>query len=124
MASVTVTTTRSGTGFVEPDSGVFGGVITSAQVYTSNGSVHSMTDMRPFIRYIASVSDGDTWDSSSTGGPPPKGAIAAFWQGDDVSADRGCAFVTSQGGPGANAAIEFGMENAASSGWVLVLSRG
>jgi hypothetical protein len=123
MAEVTPVT-KGTAGYLPPDLGVWGGVCALADNIRT-GTAEPLANrlgLRLSIWYFASVGNADTWTVSTVG--LLKGVKACAWQGEDPDDDCGAPSITAIDTTTGQCTISFAMQNAASSGWLWVLSAG
>ena len=116
MAAVTPVTDNTTAGFVDPDKGVYGGVNTSTANLLSGVNQHNddVKGLRFSRWYFSSVGNADDWTSNLPG------VVAVAWQAADPDDDAGGVFLATA----LTGNIQFQMQNAASEGWLWVISAG
>lgn len=122
MASQSPTTTRSTAGFVDPGSGLFGGInAVNAALVTNGTQLLNRNGLQLSVFYFADIdATGDVWDASSTT-QPPRNVVAVAWQADTANADAVGVTLTIAGTGQTDPTIAFEAENANSNGWLWVL---
>ena len=125
MAAITPVTDKSTAGYVDPSSGLYGGLnainasmITTATV-DNGGILLNRNGLQLSVFHFVGVSDNDTWDGTSTVAPPRNVIVVAF-QGDDDTDDRGGVTLTTTGAGQTDPVITFS-HGSGGDGWLWVL---
>ena len=115
MATTSPTTTKSTTGYVDPNHGVFGGALATGTVLSTGGTyIPNRNGLKMSIFFFSSMSEGDTWTSGLNG------VVATAWQANDADLDRVGSRLVTQGTGQTDAVIRFDV-GGGGAGWLWVL---